>query len=123
MEHLDKALKKKTIRRKRCTGGLADCKNYVDEYKDVEGVGCCKKCDKYVDDNPYDPYWEQMEQEFGESKEYKELDESDGDAYEKAFERFQETYEPWPVMRRRMEKVREKERREKERRERSLVNN
>lgn len=91
--------------RKRCTGGLASCKNYVGTYKDVEGVGCCEQCDKYVDDNPYDPYWEQMEQAFSDSPEYEELEKNGlADAYEKAFEKYQETYESWPVMRRRMVK-------------------
>jgi hypothetical protein len=71
-------------------------------------VGCCEECDKYVDENPYDPYWEQMEQYFGDSPEYAELEKNnlveDTDAYEKAFERFQTTYEDWPTMRRRMAK-------------------
>jgi hypothetical protein len=118
---MDNEVKTKTLRRKRCTGGLDKCKNYVGDYKDVEGVGCCEECDKYVDENPYDPYWEHMDQDFGNSKEYQELEDNglveDCDAYEKAFEKFQETYETWPVMRRRMEKERrekEKERREKE---------
>ena len=101
-----KTAKPKQTRRKRCRGGLSDCKNYVGEYKDVDGVGCCEQCDKYVDDNPYDPYWEHMEEDFGESKEYEELEKrglvEDCDAYEKAFEKFQESYESWPVMRRRM---------------------
>jgi hypothetical protein len=43
-------------RNKRCKGGLSSCKKYVGNYKDVEGVGCCEECDKYVDENPYDPY-------------------------------------------------------------------
>jgi hypothetical protein len=101
-------LKKTKSRGKRCSGGLANCKKYVGNYKDVENVGCCEQCDKYIDDNPYDPYWEWMDQEFGESKEYEELEKSglveDSDAYEKAYEKFQETYESWPVMRRRMAK-------------------
>ena len=50
---------------------------------------------KDVDENPYDPYWEQMEQAFGESNEYEELEKNglveDSDAYES-----------WPDMRRRM---------------------
>jgi hypothetical protein len=100
--------KQRRSRGKRCSGGLANCKNYVGNYKDVENVGCCEQCDKYIDENPYDPYWEWMEQEFGESKEYEELEKSglveDCDAYEKAYEKFQETYEPWPEMRRRMAK-------------------
>ena len=86
-----KARSKPQPRRKRCQGGLLACKNWVGEYKDVEGVGCCEKCDAYVDENPYDPYWEQMEQDFSSSKEYEE-----------AYQKFQEQYESWPVMRRRM---------------------
>jgi hypothetical protein len=100
--------KVKNQRRKRCQGGLAACKNYVGDYKDVEGVGCCEQCDKYVDDNPYDPYWEHMDNGFGNSKEYEELEKNnlleDNDAYEKAFEKYQENYEKWPDMRRRMAK-------------------
>ena len=93
------------MRGKRCSGGQPNCKNYVGNYKDVEDVGCCKTCDDYIDENPYDPYWEQMEQAFGETKEAEaaRLTE-DADAYESAFEKFQETYEPWPDMRRRMAK-------------------
>jgi hypothetical protein len=98
----------KPVRNKRCQGGLPSCKKYVGEYKDVEGVGCCEECDKYVDENPYDPYWEQMDQDFSNSDEYEELVknnlEENHEAYEKAFEKYQETYEPWPVMRRRMAK-------------------
>jgi hypothetical protein len=91
--------------RKRCSGGLDSCKNYVGSYKDVDDVGCCEQCDKYVDDNPYDPYWEQMEQAFMDSPEYEELEKSGlAEDYEKAFEKYQETYESWPVMRRRMAK-------------------
>ena len=105
---MQKVSKAKVIRRKKCQGGLPTCKNYIGDYKDVEGVGCCEKCDKYVDENPYDPYWEQMEQHFGDSPEYAELEkhnlvENTGE-YEKAFERFQTTYEDWPTMRRRMAK-------------------
>lgn len=100
--------KPKRIYRKRCKGGLQDCKNYIGDYKDVDGVGCCESCDKYVDENPYDPYWEQMEQEFEDSDNYRELEKSglleDHDAYEKAFEKYQENYEKWPDMRRRMAK-------------------
>ena len=100
---------KQTMSRgKRCSGGLATCKNFIGDYKDVEGVGCCEQCDKYVDENPYDPYWEHMEQAFGDSKEYEFLEINGlveySDAYEKAYEKFQETYEPWPEMRRRMAK-------------------
>jgi hypothetical protein len=105
MEHQLFAKKK---RRKRCQGGLSECKNFVGDYKDVEGVGCCEQCDKYVDENPYDPYWEHMDQDFSDSPEYKELENKnlleDYDAYNEAFEKFQETYESWPVMRRRMAK-------------------
>ena len=96
-------------RRKRCQGGLPECKNLVAlNYKDIDGVGCCEDCDKYIDDNPYDPYWDQMQEAFGNTKEYEELEKSglldDYDVYEKAFEKFQETYESWPDMRRRMAK-------------------
>uniref|UniRef100_A0A6C0F4W3 Uncharacterized protein n=1 Tax=viral metagenome TaxID=1070528 RepID=A0A6C0F4W3_9ZZZZ len=100
--------KKVAIRGKKCSGGQCECKNYVGNYKDVEGVGCCEQCDKYIDDNPYDPYWEHMEQDFEFSKECEELEQNgllkDNEACEKAFEKYQETYEPWPVMRRRMAK-------------------
>jgi hypothetical protein len=100
--------KQKRIYRKKCRGGQPDCKNYVYSYKDIDGVGCCEKCDKYVDDNPYDPYWEQMEQNFSSSPECEELEKNglseDTHAYDKAFEKFQASYEPWPVMRRRMAK-------------------
>jgi len=89
-------------RRKRCEGGQPTCKNFVGDYKDVEGVGCCKECDDYIDENPYDPYWEQMEQAFSDSKEYKLLEKNNDDAYEKAYQKFQLNYEPWPIMRRRM---------------------
>ena len=93
-------------KKKRCVGGLPKCKNYVGDYDDVEGVGCCEKCDKYIDENPYDPYWEQMEQQFSYSSEFEELEKNnlleDYDAHEKAFEKFQENYESWPDMRRRM---------------------
>jgi hypothetical protein len=101
---MDKTKKHK----RRCQGGLPKCKNYVGEYVDVDGVGCCEQCDKYVDENPYDPYWEHMEQEFQLSKEYAELlDNSlvdNCEAYEKAFEKYQANYESWPDMRRRMAK-------------------
>jgi hypothetical protein len=97
---------KKTVRRKRCRGGQPNCKNYIGDYKDVENVGCCEQCDKYIDENPYDPYWEHMDIDFESSEEYKELKEKnlleDSDAYEKAFEKFRDRYEPWPIMRRRM---------------------
>jgi hypothetical protein len=100
--------KVKQTRRKKCQGGLAKCKNYIGDYKDVDGVGCCQQCDNYVDDNPYDPYWEQMEESFSNTKEYEELEKKglleDCNIYEKAFEKFQETYESWPVMRRKMAK-------------------
>jgi hypothetical protein len=104
---IEKTLENPIIkRRKRCQGGQPTCKNYVGEYKDVEGVGCCEHCDKYIDDNPYDPYFEHMEIEFADSKEYQELEKAgltdDYNAYEKAFEKYQENYEPWPTMRRRM---------------------
>ena len=112
--------KQKRPYRRRCRGGLPNCKNYIGDYKDVDGVDCCKQCDDYVDENPYDPYWEQMEDSFSSSKEYEELEKNnlleDSDAYEKAFEVFQETYESWYDMRRRMSKERLcKERADKER--------
>jgi hypothetical protein len=98
----------KRVYRKKCRGGLPKCKNYVGNYKDVDGVGCCEQCDKYIDENPYDPYWEQMEQDFHNSEECEELEKKglleDSDAYDEAFEKFQESYEPWPEMRRRMAK-------------------
>jgi hypothetical protein len=115
--------KAKTVRRKRCQGGQPTCKNLVDiGYKDVDSAGCCAECDKYIDENPYDPYWEHMDNDFEFSEEHKYLEDNnlldDYDAYEKAFEEYQEKYESWPDMRRRMAKEREKERtkeREKER--------
>jgi hypothetical protein len=49
-----------------------------------------------------------MEQEFSSSLEYEKLEKNglleDTDAYDKAFEKFQASYEPWPIMRRRMAK-------------------
>ena len=105
---MDKIPKQKRIYRKKCVGGLSNCKNYVGDYKDIEGVGCCEECDKYIDDNPYDPYWEHMEQDFSNSKDYEEAEKSGllehVGGYEKAFEKFQESYEKWPDMRRRMAK-------------------
>ena len=100
-------------RRKKCRGGLPECKNLVSlNYKDVDGVGCCENCDKYIDNNPYDPYWDQMQESFGTTKEYEELEKAglldDYDIYEKAFEKFQKTYESWPDMRRRMAKSKKK---------------
>jgi hypothetical protein len=104
----EKQQKTKRVYRKKCRGGLPKCKKYVGDYKDVDGVGCCEECDKYVDENPYDPYWEQMEQDFENSREYEKLADNnlldDTVAYEKAYEKFQESYEPWPEMRRRMAK-------------------
>jgi hypothetical protein len=100
--------KQKRVYRKKCRGGQPNCKNYIGDYKDVECLGCCEQCDKYIDDNPYDPYWEQMEQNFEDSEEYAELEKNglleDSDAYDAAFEKYQESYEPWPVMRRRLAK-------------------
>jgi hypothetical protein len=105
---MNKDSKPKKIRRKRCQGGLSDCKNFIGDYKDVDGVDCCEECDKYVDENPYDPYWEQMSQAFQDSKEYEELEKQglleDYDAYEKAFQKYHANYESWPDMRRRMAK-------------------
>lgn len=106
MEQGSKPKRTYTKRVKLCCGGMPQCKNIVGDYKDVEYVGCCEQCDKYVDENPYDPYWEHMEQKFGDSEEYAELEKGglleDYDAYEKAFNKYQKTYEPWPIMRRRM---------------------
>ena len=89
-----------------CYGGLPNCMNVVGAYKDVEGVGCCERCDWYVDGNPDDPYWELMAQGFENSEEYAELATAglldDSDAYEIAYEKYQDNYESWPVMRRRM---------------------
>ena len=100
--------KPKRIYRKKCCVGFDGCKIYRDDYKDVEGIGCCESCDKYIDENPWDPYWEHMEQEIGDSEEYAELEKAglveDYDAYEKAFEKYQANYEKWPDMRRRMAK-------------------
>jgi hypothetical protein len=88
---MNKNTKPKRTYRRRCRGGLPDCKNIVGLYKDVDGVGCCEQCDKYVDENPWDPYWEHMEQEFGDSEEYAELEKAglveNYDAYEKAYEK------------------------------------
>ena len=90
----------------RCKGGQPGCKKFIKGYEDVEGVGCCEECDRYIDENPYDPYWEHMSNEFESSKEYKELKKKklleDNDEYEKAYEKYQENYEKWPDMRRRM---------------------
>jgi hypothetical protein len=98
--------KSKRVYRKKCRGGFTGCKIYVGEHKDVDGAGYCESCDNYIDENPWDPYWEHMEQEFGESEEYAELEKAglveDYDAYEKAYEKYQANYEKWPVMRRRM---------------------
>jgi len=104
----------KKNRRKRCRGGQPDCKNWANGYKDVDDVGCCEQCDKYIDDNPYDPYWEQMEDAFSNSDKYEELEKKGilELEYEKAFEKFQESYEPWPQMRRRMA-LKEKEKKTK----------
>jgi len=86
----------------------------VGDYKDVDGVGCCEACDIEVDENPYDPYWEQMANEFEGSPEYEELERlnlvDDADAYELAYAKYQQNYEPWPQMRRRMAREREEER-------------
>jgi hypothetical protein len=99
-------VKPKQTRRKKCRGGQDNCKNYVGDYKDVDGVGCCEACDKYVDENPYDPYWEHMDNEFEDSEEYAELKKKnlleDNYAYEKAYMKYQANYESWPDMRRRM---------------------
>jgi hypothetical protein len=109
---MEQTPKPKRIYRKKCRGGLDTCKNYIGDYKDVDGVGCCESCDKYVDDNPYDPYWEQMDNNFEDSKEYEELEKNDllkdPDAYQDAYEKYVQYYESWPDMRRRMAKNRNK---------------
>ena len=96
------------LKKLKCVGGLPKCTNYLNGYKDVEGVACCEECDKYIDENPYDPYWEIMENEFSSSKEYKELKKkkllNNEIAYEKAYQKYQDNYESWPSMRRRMAK-------------------
>lgn len=92
----------------KCRGCYRDCNNYLEGYKDIDDCGCCKSCDDYIDENPDDPYWEQMANEFSSSKEYKELKRKkkldDNDAYEVAYEKYQNNYESWPKMRRRMAK-------------------
>jgi len=103
---MNKEAKPKRVYRKKCRGGFPECKIYIGDHKDVDGVGYCESCDKYIDENPWDPYWEHMEQEFGDSEEYAELEKAglveDYDSYEKAYEKYQANYEPWPIMRRRM---------------------
>jgi len=103
---MNKEAKQKRVYRKKCRGGFDGCKIYIGDHKDVDGIGYCESCDNYIDENPWDPYWEHMEQEFGESEEYAELEKAglveDMDAYEKAYEKYQANYEKWPVMRRRM---------------------
>ena len=104
--------KPKRAYRKKCRGGYTGCNIYIGNYKDVEGIGYCESCDKYIDENPYDPYWEHMDNEFGDSEEYAELEKAglveDVEAYEKAYEKYQENYEKWPDMRRRMAQERKK---------------
>ena len=36
---MEKKAKVKRVYRKKCRGGLPKCKNYVGDYKDVDGVG------------------------------------------------------------------------------------
>jgi hypothetical protein len=100
--------KKLKTRKKNCVGGFPWCKTYIGGFKDVDGAGYCGSCDKCVDRNPWDPYWEHMNNEFGESGEYKELEKAglveDTDAYDKAYEKYRKNYEKWPDMRRRMAK-------------------
>jgi hypothetical protein len=92
----------------KCSSCYRNCNNYLNGYKDIDDCGCCKSCDDYIDDNPYDPYWEQIANEFSSSKEYKALKRKgkldDSDAYEIAYEKYQANYESWPKMRRRMAK-------------------
>ena len=59
---------------KNCVGGFSGCKSCTGDYMDVDGERSCDSCDKYLDQNPWDPYWEHMHTDFGESKEYKELE-------------------------------------------------
>jgi hypothetical protein len=98
----------KRIYRKKCRGGLPKCKNYIGNYKDVDGVGCCEHCDNFIDENPNEPYWEILLLDFEKSEAYEELDKNDlledTDAYDDAYEKFKESYETWPKMRRRMAK-------------------
>jgi len=105
---MENATKPKRIYKKKCRGGQPNCKNYVGEYKDVESVGCCEECDKYIDNHPYDPYWEHMNNDFENSKEHEELEKNgllqDPDVYQDAYERYVQYYESWPAMRRRMVK-------------------
>lgn len=51
----------------RCKGGQPGCKKFIKGYEDVEGVGCCEECDRYIDENPYDSqennyviFWERL---------------------------------------------------------------
>ena len=92
----------------KCSGCYRDCNNYLEGYKDIDDCGCCKSCDDYIDDNPYDHYWEQMANDFSSSKEYKALKRKGKlnvhVAYEDAYKTYQDNYESWPEMRRRMTK-------------------
>ena len=92
----------------KCSGCYRDCNNYLEGYKDIDDCGCCKSCDDYIDDNPYDSYWEQMANDFSSSKEYKALKRKGKlnvhVAYEDAYKTYQDNYESWPEMRRRMTK-------------------
>jgi hypothetical protein len=109
---MEKVQKPKRMYRKKCRGGQPNCKNYVGDYKDVESFGCCEECDKYIDNNPYDPYWEHMNNDFENSKQYEELEKNglhhDPDAYQDAYERYVQYYESWPAMRRRLVKEKQK---------------
>jgi hypothetical protein len=97
---------------KNCVGGFPGCKSCIGDYMDVDGEGYCDSCDKYIDQNPWDAYWEHMHNDFGESKEYKELEKAglveDSDAYDKARGKYVKNYEKWPDMRRRMAKERKR---------------
>lgn len=83
-----------------------ECNNLLDLYKDVDDSGICFICDRQIDETPYDPYWEQMANEFSSSPEYKNLKKrkllNNEAAYEAAYEEYQENYESWYDMRRRM---------------------
>lgn len=90
----------------KCVGGQPGCTNLLNGYKDVDSVFSCKICDEFIDNNPYDPYWEHMANEFSSSPEYKQLKKQkllkNEKAYEAAYEKYQENYESWYDMRRRM---------------------
>jgi len=91
---MENTTKPKRIYKKKCNGGQPSCKNCVGDYKNVKGVGYC---DKYIDNHPYDPYWEHMNNDFENSKEYEELKKNgllqDTGVYRDAYERYVQYYE------------------------------